>query len=108
MYIFLLAQILIKLAIEEPGPNWIGETYTHSWGEPNISGWLLPESWARNVEGLEVEGGPRRSGILRLRYTSDEVRVGCDCCCADREGVRNEDLPSVCPPFRCETLEITR
>lgn len=91
--IFVLAQILIKLAVEEPGPNWIDETYTHSRDEPNILGWLLPESWTRNDENLEGEVGPRRSGILGLRYTTDEVRAGCDCC-DDQEGVRGEDLLS--------------
>lgn len=79
MSIFVLPQILIKLAIEEPGPNWIDETYTHSWGEPNVAGWFLPEGWARHGDEQGVEGGPRRSGILSLRYITSEVRTGCDC-----------------------------
>lgn len=67
-------QILIKLAVEEPGPNWANETYTHARGVPNIWGWLLPESWTREDEDMHGDGGPRRMGILCLCYITDPVR----------------------------------
>lgn len=66
-------QILIKLAVEEPGANWDHETYTHARGTPNIQGWLLPESWTREDDDMGGDGGPRRSGILCLRYITDVV-----------------------------------
>eukprot|EP00752_Nemacystus_decipiens_P005020 g4560.t1 len=65
------AKILIKLAVEEPGANWDHETYTHARGTPNIQGWLLPESWTRDDDDMGGDGGPRRSGILCLRYITD-------------------------------------
>ena len=70
-----LYQILIKLAVEEPGANWDHETYTHARGTPNIQGWLLPESWTRDDDDMGGDGGPRRSGILCLRYITDAVRA---------------------------------
>ncbi|CAM9116440.1 unnamed protein product [Pylaiella littoralis] len=70
------AKILIKLAVEEPGANWEHETYTHARGTPAIQGWLLPESWTREDEEMNGDGGPRRSGILCLRYITD-VAKGC-------------------------------
>ncbi|CAM9291885.1 unnamed protein product [Ectocarpus fasciculatus] len=70
------AKILIKLAVEEPGANWDHETYTHARGTPNIQGWLLPESWTREDDDMGGDGGPRRSGILCLRYITD-ASLGC-------------------------------
>lgn len=72
--IFKKTKILIKLAVEEPGANWGNEFYTHSRGTPSISGWLLPESWTREDEEMRGEGGPRRTGVLGLRYITDAVR----------------------------------
>ena len=68
-------QILIKLAVEEPGANWANETYTHTRGASNIWGWLLPENWTREDDDMGGEGGPRRSGVLSLRYITDPVML---------------------------------
>lgn len=71
-----LYQILIKLAVEEPGPNWADMSYAHARGQPPISGWMLPESWTREDEEMGGDGGPRRTGILCLRYLTDSVSGG--------------------------------
>ncbi|CAN0356904.1 unnamed protein product, partial [Laminaria digitata] len=67
------AKILIKLAVEEPGANWANETFTHTRGASNIWGWLLPENWTREDDDMGGDGGPRRSGVLSLRYITDPV-----------------------------------
>ena len=36
-----------------------------------LPGWTLPQSWAADDEEYNGEGGPRRFGRLRCRYTSD-------------------------------------
>lgn len=78
----LIKQILIKLAVEEPGANWDHETYTHARGTPAIQGWLLPESWTREDEEMNGDGGPRRAGILCVRYITDAVRQ--EHCCTPK------------------------
>ncbi|CAM9197908.1 unnamed protein product [Ectocarpus sp. 13 AM-2016] len=88
------AKILIKLAVEEPGANWDHETYTHARGTPNIQGWLLPESWTREDEDMGGDGGPRRSGILCLRYITD-ASLGCIAKWEVRRALRSRTLGGV-------------
>lgn len=72
-----ICKVLCTLAVEEPGENWIGEDYRWSKGDTPVPGWELPASWAASDEEFDGEGGPRRFGRLRCRYTSDPDR-GCD------------------------------
>ncbi|CBJ31908.1 Hypothetical leucine rich repeat calcium binding protein [Ectocarpus siliculosus] len=88
------AKILIKLAVEEPGANWDHETYTHARGTPIIQGWLLPESWTREDEDMGGDGGPRRSGILCLRYITD-ASLGCIAKWEVRRALRSRTLGGV-------------
>eukprot|EP00753_Platysulcus_tardus_P019016 PLAT7043.21.p1 GENE.PLAT7043.21~~PLAT7043.21.p1 ORF type:complete len:838 (+),score=522.45 PLAT7043.21:222-2735(+) len=57
----LLCKALVKLAVAEPGENWIGENYN------DINGWELPATWITEI--------PTR-GWLKLTYTSDP-KEGC-------------------------------
>lgn len=72
-----LCRVLVKLAIEEPGTNWINEAYRWSQFDVTVPGWTLPQSWSLEDHELHGEGGPRRFGRLRLRYTSDPA-MGCE------------------------------
>ena len=39
-------KIIIRLAVEEPGENWLDESYRWSgWDDP-VPGWQLPAQWA--------------------------------------------------------------
>ena len=69
-------KMLCTLAVEEPGENWIGEEYRWSLYDAPVAGWELPASWAADDEEFDGEGGPRRFGRLRCRYTTDPDR-GC-------------------------------
>ncbi|ETV69364.1 hypothetical protein, variant [Aphanomyces astaci] len=40
------AKIFVKLAVTEPGENWIHESFGWVRGDPPIPGWELPKSWA--------------------------------------------------------------
>ncbi|CAM9374928.1 unnamed protein product, partial [Discosporangium mesarthrocarpum] len=84
------AKVLIRLAVEEPGDNWVGETYTHRRGVMRVWGWRLPDTWTKGGFDAGGEGdgagrvggdinsvGPRKSGLLCLRYTTDP-EVGCE------------------------------
>ncbi|ETV96818.1 hypothetical protein, variant [Aphanomyces invadans] len=68
------AKIFVKLAVSEPGENWINESFGWVRGEPPIPGWELPKSWAN--DDVTAEDGPRRTGWLTFEYTSDPAR-GC-------------------------------
>ena len=58
-----VAACLVKLAIIEPGENWLYEGYSN----PNpIPGWQLPVSWTTNIPD---------SGQLKLTYSS--TAAGC-------------------------------
>ncbi|CAM9504275.1 unnamed protein product, partial [Choristocarpus tenellus] len=73
-------KVLIQLAFEEPGDNWVGESYTHKRGESQVWGWKLPDTWFRGGSdpvdrekggnGV-LESGPRKNGILCLRFFTD-------------------------------------
>ena len=78
-----MCKILVKLAVEEPGENWLNESYTWVKGEPPIAGWELPATWAKDDCG--EEGGPRRTGHLTLEYYS-----GADQGCAPIWSLRKE------------------
>ncbi|CAN0540852.1 unnamed protein product, partial [Ectocarpus sp. 8 AP-2014] len=64
-----MAKILVRLAITEPGENWLDETYTRSPEIGALYGWELPLDWTQ-------DGGPRNVGILTLWYSSSP-RGGC-------------------------------
>lgn len=66
-----MCKILIVLAVEEPGDNWIGVEYRWSKYDPNVPGWSLPVLWLSKDEENNGEGGPRKFGWLSLRYVSD-------------------------------------
>ncbi len=70
-----MCKVLVKLAVEEPGANWAEEGYRWSIKDPYVPGWELPLDWSSDDKN--GEGGPRRFGRLRLRYTSDKSK-GCD------------------------------
>ena len=82
------AKLLIRLALIEPGPNWANESLSNSSIEEPIAGWELPMKWTEpddedkgiydsRVNPNDVKApGPRRNGILRLKYQSDP-ELGC-------------------------------
>ena len=72
-----LCKCLVKLAVCEPGTNWVHEAYRWSIFDVPIPGWVLPYSWSLDDHELDGQGGPRRFGRLRVRYTSDPA-YGCD------------------------------
>jgi hypothetical protein len=72
-----MCKILVKLAVEEPGTNWMDEAYRWSIFDVPVPGWELPISWSTEDYELNGEGGPRRFGRLQLKYTSDP-KLGCD------------------------------
>jgi hypothetical protein len=72
-----VCKVLIKLAVTEPGLNWLDETYRWSQSDIAVPGWELPISWSTEDEDLKGEGGPRRFGRLQLEYTSDAAH-GCE------------------------------
>ena len=69
-----MCKVLVKLAVSEPGANWAEEGYRWSIKDAYVPGWELPADWASPDKD---DGGPRRFGRLRLRYTSDKAK-GCD------------------------------
>jgi hypothetical protein len=69
-----MCKVLVKLAVSEPGANWNDEGYRWSIKDPYVPGWELPLDWSSDDKD---DGGPRRFGRLRLRYTSDKAK-GCD------------------------------
>ena len=72
-----MCKILVKLAVEEPGTNWVDEAYRWSIFDVPVPGWELPISWSTEDYELNGEGGPRKFGRLQLKYTSDP-KLGCD------------------------------
>ena len=67
-----MARVLVHLAMEEPGENWVDETYTRvrfgDLEDEPIAGWEMPKSW------VEAEGGTvPHDGILTLTHVSDSV-----------------------------------
>ena len=70
-----MCKVLVKLAVSEPGANWNDEGYRWSIKDAYVPGWELPADWASPDK--DGEGGPRRFGRLKLRYTSDKAK-GCD------------------------------
>ena len=64
-----VAKILIKLAVEEPGQNWVNESFCRTKTADPTPGWELPKHWAEEDDGHL--GGPWRSGILYTQYSSD-------------------------------------
>jgi hypothetical protein len=71
-----ICKVLIALAVAEEGENWVGETFRHDRGSPPLDGWMLPGPWCRPDEEDNGQGGPRRSGILQVAYSTDEA-LGC-------------------------------
>ena len=72
-----MCKVLVRLAVEEPGTNWMDEAYRWSIFDVPVPGWELPISWSTEDWELNGEGGPRRFGRLQLKYTSDPT-LGCD------------------------------
>ena len=56
-----------------------------------VPGWQLPASWAADDEEFDGEGGPRRFGRLRCRYTSDP-KYDCEPNIPVRRGLRERFL----------------
>ncbi|TMW63173.1 hypothetical protein Poli38472_002114 [Pythium oligandrum] len=67
-------KLLVALAINEPGENWINQTFSNVRGEPGIPGWKLPVRWEKEDE--KDGGGVNRSGYLEMEYYSGADR-GC-------------------------------
>lgn len=70
-----LCKIMIKLAMEEPGENWINEEYRWSKYDGVVPGWTLPVNWTLPDEENNGDGGPRKFGWVCFVYTS--TNVGC-------------------------------
>jgi hypothetical protein len=65
-----MCKILIILAVEEPGDNWVNVEYRWTKYDPNVPGWSLPVLWLSKDEENNGDGGPRRFGWLSLTYSS--------------------------------------
>lgn len=72
-----MCKVLVRLAVAEPGTNWMDEAYRWSIFDVPVPGWELPISWSTDDWELNGEGGPRKFGRLQLKYTSDPS-LGCD------------------------------
>ena len=77
-----MAQMLVKLAIDEPGENWQDETFGWTREEP-MPGWELNVGWLK-------PGGIPEKGFLCLTYYS-----GADLGCAPIWPTRRELMESV-------------
>ena len=58
-----MAAVLTRLAVVEPGENWVEAKFQRKETMPSIPGWQLPAEWTKVIG---------TSGILELRYTSTE------------------------------------
>ena len=56
-----MANMLVRLAIDEPGENWCNQTYQRQLFLPPIPGWQLSESFIQDTP---------REGLLCLEYYS--------------------------------------
>ncbi|KDO32465.1 hypothetical protein SPRG_02942 [Saprolegnia parasitica CBS 223.65] len=65
---YAVAKILVHLAIVEEGDNWVDYSYAPIKNEPPLPNWVLPASWDADDTGKGE--GPRRNGILKLRFRS--------------------------------------
>ena len=84
-------KILIVLAINEPGDNWVdGGEYRWSKYDDPVPGWILPAPWCTPDESSDGEGGPRRYGWLRVTYTSSAK--GCEAAPQVRRNLRKRCL----------------
>jgi hypothetical protein len=66
---------MIRLAMDEPGENWINEEYRWSKYDGVVPGWTLPVPWTLADEENHGDGGPRKFGWVCFEYTS--TNVGC-------------------------------
>ncbi|CAM9363404.1 unnamed protein product [Pylaiella littoralis] len=72
-----MAKILIRLAMMEPGENWLDETFQRNIQMNLIPGWELPLDWTTpDITTEKKDGGPPKVGILTLWYSS-APRRGC-------------------------------
>lgn len=85
------AKVLISLALNEPGDNWVdGGEYRWSRYDDPVPGWILPQPWTLPDESDGGEGGPRRYGWLRVTYTS--TAKGCEPSPQVRRNLRRKTL----------------
>lgn len=72
-----MAKMLVRLAMMEPGENWLEETFQRNSQSPLIPGWELPLDWTTpDVSAEKKDGGPPTQGFLTLWYSSSPRR-GC-------------------------------
>ena len=85
-----MAKILIIFAVEEPGENWIAETFRWTKYETPVPGWQLPQSWTLHLDDDTYDQGLERHGWLTVTYTS----YGKDCVpnASSRRGLRKRTL----------------
>jgi len=84
-------KLLILLALNEPGDNWIdGGEYRWSRYDDPVPGWILPQPWTLPDEADGGEGGPRKYGWLRVTYTS--TARGCEPAPQVRRNLRRRTL----------------
>jgi len=84
-----LCSIFARLAIIEPGDNWIHESYRRSWDIVPIPGWELPRGWCEDPENRTGKG-LRDFGIVTLTYQSDGAN--CDPNWAERNFLKSKTL----------------
>lgn len=85
------AKVLISLALNEPGDNWVdGGEYRWSRYDDPVPGWILPQPWTLPDDSDGGEGGPRRYGWLRVTYTS--TAKGCEPSPQVRRNLRRKTL----------------
>jgi hypothetical protein len=86
-------KILVQLAINEPGENWVDASYSWSRYDDHVPGWELPQSWTDpDDEGTDFrqDSGPRRYGWLVVTYRS--VGFGCQAIIPVRKALRKRCL----------------
>ncbi|KAJ1445896.1 hypothetical protein M885DRAFT_625757 [Pelagophyceae sp. CCMP2097] len=68
-----MATLLVKLAVLEPGENWVDERFRRKESMPWVPGWQLPAEWEESVIHY---------GLLEARY--DSKGRGCEANYAER------------------------
>ena len=49
-------KVMIRLALDEPGDNWVNAEYRWSKYDPAVPGWMLPSTWTVPDEENDGEG----------------------------------------------------
>ena len=65
-----VCKMLIKLAFDEPGENWLDVKYRWAKYDLCVPGWILPVTWTQADDAENPDAGPRTHGWIQFEYTS--------------------------------------